>query len=71
MYSERPLNSDNLSETCEIDHILPQNYIKDDSRENRALVLKGENQRKRDSLLLDESIIQRRKTSCLLLYKTD
>lgn len=69
LYSERPLDFDCLSETCEIDHILPQSYIKDDSLENRALVLKGENQRKRDSLLLDEDIIRKRKNFWLLLHK--
>lgn len=41
---------------CQIDHVLPQSYIKDDSFENTVLVLSEENQRKGDSLLLDADI---------------
>lgn len=40
----------------EVDHIMPRAYIKDDSLDNKALVFKSENQRKKDSLLLDEGI---------------
>ncbi len=58
LYSGKPLNFNHLEATTEIDHILPQCYIVDNSIENRALVLKGENQRKGDSLLLDERIRQ-------------
>lgn len=61
LYSGRPLNISRLSEECEVDHILPQCYIKDDSLDNKALVFKDENQRKLDSLLLDNSIIQKRR----------
>lgn len=56
LYSGKPLDFDQLSTTTEIDHILPRCYIVDNSIENRALVLKGENQRKGDSLLLEDSI---------------
>lgn len=56
LYSGKPLDFDQLSATTEIDHILPRCYIVDNSIENRALVLKGENQRKGDSLLLEDSI---------------
>ena len=56
LYSGKPLDFDHLSATTEIDHILPRCYIVDNSIENRALVLKGENQRKGDSLLLEDSI---------------
>lgn len=53
MYSSRPLNIDTLY-LYEVDHILPQSYVKDDSLSNKALVYKEENQRKSGSLLLDE-----------------
>lgn len=56
LYSGKPLDFDQLSVTTEIDHILPRCYIVDNSIENRALVLKGENQRKADNLLLADSI---------------
>lgn len=56
LYSGKPLDFDQLSATTEIDHILPRCYIVDNSIENRALVLKGENQRKADNLLLANSI---------------
>ena len=47
----------------EVDHIIPRCYIKDDSLENKALVIRDYNQRKKDSLLLDDSI--RRKMSSM------
>lgn len=56
LYSGKPLDINRLSE-YEVDHIIPQCYIKDDSFDNKALVLKSENQRKLDSLLLDDKII--------------
>ena len=58
MYSSRPLNIDTLY-LYEIDHILPQCYIKDDSLSNKVLVYKEENQRKSGNLLLDDEIINR------------
>lgn len=51
LYSGTPLDIARLSE-YEVDHILPQSYIKDDSFENKALVLKSENQNKSDQMLL-------------------
>lgn len=51
LYSGKPLYIDRLSE-YQVDHILPQSYIKDDSFENKALVLREENQRKSDQMLL-------------------
>ncbi len=59
LYSGKPLNIDELNK-YEVDHILPQSYIKDDSIDNKALVLKEENQRKKDSLLLSDEIIDAR-----------
>lgn len=58
LYSGAPLSIDRLSE-YQVDHILPRTYIKDDSLENKALVLASENQRKADDLLLDKSVIDK------------
>lgn len=55
LYSGAKLNIDCLSE-YEIDHIIPQCYKKDDSFDNRALVLKGENQKKGAMLLLSPEV---------------
>lgn len=56
MYSGKALDINCLSQ-YQVDHIIPQSYIKDDSFENKVLVLPDENQRKSDTLLLDNSII--------------
>lgn len=54
LYSGKPLDINKLqSPLYQIDHILPQSYIKDNSLDNLALVLSSENQRKLDTLLLD------------------
>lgn len=55
LYSGQPLDIRRLSE-YQVDHIIPQSYIKDDSFENKALVLAEENQWKSDDLLISESI---------------
>lgn len=60
LYSGRPLDIDKLN-LYEVDHIMPQSYIKDDSIDNKALVIKEENQRKKDNLLLSNEIINNRK----------
>ncbi len=60
LYSRKPLDINRLSE-YQVDHILPQSYIKDDSFDNKALVLQEENQMKLDSLLLDRGVISRQK----------
>ena len=60
LYSGKPLNILQLS-TYQIDHILPQSYVKDDSIENRALVTMDDNQSKRDSLMLKAEIQERQK----------
>ncbi len=59
LYSGQPLDIDNLN-LYEVDHIIPQSYKKDDSIDNKALVIKSENQRKKDNLLLSEEIINGR-----------
>ena len=58
MYSGKPIDINQLSNAglYEVDHIIPRAYIKDDSLENKALVLREYNQRKTDSMLLDEGI---------------
>ena len=65
MYSGNAIDIRRVSDNtyCQIDHVLPQSYIKDDSFENTVLVLSDENQRKGDSLLLDADV--RRKMSGL------
>lgn len=52
LYSMEPLSLENLDKMCEIDHIIPQSLIKDDSIDNKALVLKNENAVKRASYVL-------------------
>ena len=50
MYSLEPLNIHRVitdDDYCEIDHIVPQSLLKDDSLDNRVLVLSSENQRKK------------------------
>lgn len=55
LYSGLPLDIGRLSE-YEVDHILPQSYIKDDSFDNKALVLKEENQKKSNQMLLSSDM---------------
>ncbi|QKF07164.1 type II CRISPR RNA-guided endonuclease Cas9 [Berryella wangjianweii] len=58
LYCGEPIDIRELSSPrYQVDHILPQAYIKDDSLENKALVNSHCNQRKTDSLLLDQRII--------------
>lgn len=51
LYSGIPLNIEDL-ESYEVDHIIPQTLIKDDSIDNKALVLQEENQRKAANYVL-------------------
>lgn len=60
MYCGKDLDINQLDK-YQVDHILPQSYIKDDSFENKALVHAEDNQRKSASMLLDDSIIRRMK----------
>ncbi len=50
LYSGIPLNIDEL-QNYEIDHIIPQSYKMIDSFDNKALVLRSENQNKKNMLL--------------------
>lgn len=58
LYSGKPIDINDLHDTTryQVDHIIPQSYVKDDSLENKALVLSGENQRKSNAMLLDEGV---------------
>ena len=51
LYSQKPLDINRLFE-YEVDHIIPQTLIKDNSIENKALVLKEENQIKAANTVL-------------------
>ena len=53
----------------EVDHILPQRYIKDDSLSNKVLVKKKENQRKSGSLLLSDEVINKQEAWWKQLHK--
>ncbi len=59
-YCGKPLDITNL-QNYDIDHVLPQFFVKDDSLENRVLCCKSCNERKLDDLLLEKSIIDRMK----------
>lgn len=61
LYSGKPLEIERLSE-YQVDHIIPQTYIKDDSFENKALVLSSENQSKSDQLLLSAEVRRKMKS---------
>ncbi|MDR0978349.1 MAG: type II CRISPR RNA-guided endonuclease Cas9 [Lachnospiraceae bacterium] len=56
LYSGKTLTISELTQTCEIDHIIPRSYIKDDSFSNRALVLRPENQKKSNGQIPEETI---------------
>lgn len=59
MYSGKALDISLLS-SYQVDHIIPQSYIKDDSIENKVLVYANENQYKGDKLLLSRDVICQR-----------
>ena len=60
MYSGDELNIYDLDK-YQVDHIIPQSYIKDDSLDNRVLVKTVENQYKGDNLLLKPQIINKQR----------
>lgn len=69
MYSGEPLSLSDL-QNYEIDHIIPQSLIKDDSLSNKVLVKKKENQYKTDNLVLDKNTIAARTDLWTKLFKT-
>jgi len=68
LYSGRSLDINRLSE-YQIDHIIPQAYIKDDSLENKALVLSEYNQDKTDHLLISPAIRRSQRDRWLELHR--
>lgn len=55
LYSMEPINIDELfTDKYEVDHIIPRTLIKNDSLDNKALVLREENQAKAASFVLPE-----------------
>ena len=68
MYGGAKLDLDHLSD-YEVDHIIPQNFIKDDSFDNKVLVLKSENQHKGGNVPSKE-IINKMKSFWELLAKS-
>lgn len=52
LYTGEPLNIDDLTTDCEVDHIIPRTLIKDNSIDNKALVLRKCNQVKAASFVL-------------------
>lgn len=54
MYSRKPLDINEL-DSYEVDHIIPRTLIKDDSLDNKVLVIREENQAKGDSFVLPKS----------------
>ena len=59
MYTGEPLDINQLS-SCDIDHIIPQAFIKDDSLDNRVLTSSKDNRGKSDNVPSLE-IVQKRK----------
>ena len=63
LYSGEPIDINRLSSgDYEVDHIIPRSYIKDDSLENKALVLREFNQSKTDAMLLPQGIRHKMKS---------
>lgn len=58
LYSGTPLEIENLSQ-YEVDHIIPQSLLKDDSIDNKALVLSKYNQEKGDKTVLERIDVRR------------
>lgn len=68
LYSGKTLDINNLSQ-YEIDHIWPQSMTTDNSLDNKALVLKEENQLKSNNYLLNKKTIQNQKEFWTFLNK--
>lgn len=68
MYTGDIITYDEL-ESCEIDHIVPRHYIKDDSLSNRVLVKKIENQNKSGTLALSLEVRTRMQDFWQYLHK--
>ncbi len=57
-YSGRSINLDQITQTCEVEHILPQSLIKDNSLDNKVLVFRKFNQDKGGKYPLDKDIVE-------------
>lgn len=69
LYSGEKLALNTLSQDCQIDHIIPQSYIKDDSFDNLALVLSGKNQEKGDNMLIKAEVRSSQREFWKSLYR--
>jgi CRISPR-associated endonuclease Csn1 len=67
LYSHRSLDINNLAD-CEVDHIIPRFYVKDDSIENKALVFKDENQAKTNELLIPKDVREKMSATWGMLH---
>lgn len=70
MYSGERIDLENLNtDTYDVDHILPRTYIKDDSLDNKVLVLRSKNAKKSDTYPLPEEFFNQRNFWKMLLEK--
>lgn len=72
MYSNEKINLDDLmsnNRSYDIDHIYPQKYIKDDSLNNKVLVLKEENGKKSDKYPITRDVQTKCSSHWSLLLK--
>ncbi len=68
LYTGEPLDIDRLSYTCHVDHIIPRSLVKDNSIENKALVLAKENMEKKDGKTLGIETINKQRTFWTTLF---
>ena len=63
MYSGEPIEIENLNtkEYCDIDHVFPRSLIKDDSLDNRVLVMAKLNREKTNDYPIKADIRQKQK----------
>lgn len=61
MYSGDPIDINRIHDDAlyEVDHVIPRSYIKDDSFDNKVLVLRNKNQSKTNSMLIDKAVRQK------------
>lgn len=72
MYTGKPIAIDELMTSAyDIDHILPQSYVKDDSLNNICLVLKDANMAKSDKYPLSEDVVKKMKGFWMTLLNND
>lgn len=57
LYSGKPLEIEKIEDVSmyEVDHIIPRSLVKDDSIDNKALVIRKYNQEKKDNLVLPKA----------------